>query len=293
MSEPVSSSKPAANLQEEQKATLPSPKPVVIVAADILEEGELPQPDPEVQSEGLPEEEPIVEGGEEDKGAASEGEEGPHLGKKKKKKKSKAIKKLFMTFKGLVKKKAERGQTLHPIEKCFLEGNWIMTYKKDKNTLLIRLLQKHFKEKHNELYKSERDTADLPHDFSSTKGVPVKVSKINQKYYEKRYYLFSKFDEGIELDEESTMHVRFYLRLVLGDAGGDRGLHCEKVQEQVCPRRVLRGRRELHSGISFRDDGNSSRSSRRECMPTTLTERSSRWRGTTRRSTRLTTRLRS
>ena len=125
--------------------------------------------------------------------------------RRKKKKKFRPKKKLIKNYHGFLSKKAERKQPLHPIERCFLANRWLQTYHKDDSVLLFRLLQQHFKEKENAEYKYERDTSDLPHDFSSTKGVPAKISKINKKYYEKRYYLFSRYDEGIELDEESML----------------------------------------------------------------------------------------
>jgi len=123
--------------------------------------------------------------------------------RKKKKKKNRPKKKIINSYRTFLEHKNERKLSLHMIEKCFLANRWIQIYRNEGKTLVFRLLQQHFKEKDNDKYKSERNSTELPHDFSSSKGIPAKITKSNKKYYEKRYYLFSKFDEGIELDEES------------------------------------------------------------------------------------------
>jgi len=114
---------------------------------------------------------------------------------KKTKKKNRPKKKAANSYRDYLFKKDELRQTLYSIEQCFLYNHLIKTYKHEDHKLVFILKQKHFKHQDNDLYKmGKNDTKE-----------EVKVSKENQKYYEKRYYLFSKYDEGIELDEESKV----------------------------------------------------------------------------------------
>jgi len=110
--------------------------------------------------------------------------------KKKKKKKKKETKQEYIAaFFKQVDLKAFNQKPMLPVEEYFSKGDIMPISKRDDFSLILRLIQTHFKAFPNEL-KPKQETTQL-------------VSEKNQKFYEKRYYLFSKYDQGIQLDEES------------------------------------------------------------------------------------------
>lgn len=116
-------------------------------------------------------------------------------------------KKLIYIYQGSLIRRSRQRLNLHPIEKLFNRNQWTKIYKRGDFTIVFKLDIKFFKKKEDNEYKSKRDPRDLPVDFSSTKGQPVDVPRNLRKYYENRHYLFSKFDEGIKLDEQSWYSV--------------------------------------------------------------------------------------
>jgi len=163
-----------------------------------------------------------------------------------KKHKNRSIKKLIYGYQVFIAERAKQNSILHPIEKLFLENQRIKICKKEDKVVVFKLSQKFFKKKGNTQYKSERDPNELPLDFSSSHGMPTKVSKQVFKYYKNRYYLFSKFDEGIQLDEESNAENNS--RLVFSNTRGGSLVHSKEVQGRVCVRWIWRSRREYYSG---------------------------------------------
>lgn len=162
----------------------------------------------------------------------SEGGEWPDRHKKKKKKKSKKSKgnkqRLIAVFrKALEMKRSESIENnLLSIEQFFLTGTYFYTTKKFGCTLITRLLQAHFHAQDYMMYKpraqSSIDSSDQSDSFlpsfrkpkdilapssKKEKFDPLTMSPLSLKFYNRRYYLFSKFDEGIKLDEESWYSV--------------------------------------------------------------------------------------
>ncbi len=134
---------------------------------------------------------------------------------RKKKRKKKDGKKLLMNsfwkqlnYKATHEAKSKEN-TILPIEEYFLTGDCFPLIKKGPCSLLLRILQTHFKAKDYDAYKAA----------GAAKPDTMKVSEENQKFYDRRYFLFSKFDQGIRLDEESTLpSPTLPLRLVFRDA---------------------------------------------------------------------------
>ena len=120
--------------------------------------------------------------------------------RKRKKKKQKECKKALMsTFWRQIDLKAACPQMpLLPIEEYFHSRDLMSVLRKGDNALVLRLIQTHFKAKDYDAYKARSEIALSP-DKS-------KVSEENKKFYERRYYLFSKYDQGIKLDEESIFY---------------------------------------------------------------------------------------
>jgi len=134
--------------------------------------------------------------------------------KKKKKKKRKEYKKELMTaFWKQIKRKASaldpENMSILPIEEYFMNGELTPIFKCGEACLVFRLMQTHFKAKDYDTYK----------DFTGSKSpimssTPI-IAEEHKKFYDRRYYLFSKFDQGIKLDEESI----FYYILLLYKVG--------------------------------------------------------------------------
>ena len=114
---------------------------------------------------------------------------------------------MIESFKRFIEHKAATTQ-LYPIEEHFLAGECIQLRKKPGRTLLLRLVQTHFKGKEYSAYKRPTEGKEEAKESRESKPPP--------KYFERRYYLFSKFDAGIQLDEESTC-CQSERRLVLCD----------------------------------------------------------------------------
>lgn len=202
-------------------------------------EQESPQPPKEDKQQEVPLEENKQEP-EEQKGDVKES--------KKKVSKIKFKKKLIYSHQAFLKNRAESNSFLHPIERLLLENQRVKICRRENKVIVFKVGQQFFRRKQQTQYKSERNPHDLPLDFSSTTGVYTKVPKAVRKYYNNRYYLFSKFDEGIQLDEESN--VLQSNRLVLGNTRRDRSVHSKEVQGAVCVGWVWRSGREHYSGTS-------------------------------------------
>ena len=142
---------------------------------------------------------------------------------KKKKKKKKDGKKLLMAafWKQLTYKAA---QAMLPIEEYFLAGDCLPLTKKNGYSLLFRIVQTHFKAKDYDTYRSGEEV---------TRSDAPKVSEENKKFYERRYFLFSKYDLGIKLDEESINGNLIKHRLVLSHPGRNSWVHSQEMQVQL------------------------------------------------------------
>ena len=111
----------------------------------------------------------------------------------------------------LIQKSIEGEKLLHPIEQLMASNTKLITSSTPAGRVTAKIIEKHFKYKRSENYKSEGSVTDMPRDFGGRKGKqPYNVSNENMKYYRDRYFLFSKFDEGIVLDEES-IYIYIYI----------------------------------------------------------------------------------
>jgi len=85
---------------------------------------------------------------------------------------------------------------IYPIEVLLMKGNTISIYKNSTGSdmIIMRLTEKHYaikEEKEEKLINSQLNF--------------INISKELQKYYVKRHFLFKRYDEGIVLDDESTL----------------------------------------------------------------------------------------
>eukprot|EP00826_Nyctotherus_ovalis_P042780 TRINITY_DN4453_c0_g1_i2.p1 TRINITY_DN4453_c0_g1~~TRINITY_DN4453_c0_g1_i2.p1 ORF type:complete len:372 (-),score=113.57 TRINITY_DN4453_c0_g1_i2:461-1576(-) len=113
--------------------------------------------------------------------------------RKKKKKHKEAKKESVAAFFKQVDLKVFNQTPMLPVEEYFAIGDTMPITKKGDFSLILKLMQTHFK---------------ATEDHKTTKSEnPQFISEQNQKFYDKRYYLFSKYDQGIKLDEESWYSV--------------------------------------------------------------------------------------
>lgn len=110
--------------------------------------------------------------------------------RKKKKKHKEAKKESVAAFFKQVDLKVIKQTPMLPVEEYFAIGDTMPIAKKGDFSLILKLVQTHFKA------TEDRKTAKSEN--------PQFISEQNQKFYDKRYYLFSKYDQGIKLDEESN-----------------------------------------------------------------------------------------
>ena len=156
---------------------------------------------------------------------------------------------LIHNYRIILSKRAKANEPIFAIEQLFIDNQLVKIFKKNGKTLVFKMKAKFFKKKDFLEYKAQRDPSAIPIDFSSSSGVPVKISKSIHKFFKKRYYLFSKFDEGIQLDEESNAYD--YYRLVFSNTRRSCGIHSENMQVRMCFRWICRCWWKCYPGIIF------------------------------------------
>ena len=112
-----------------------------------------------------------------------------------------------------IKAKQRKGEILIPLERLMFEKQRIVVLREKERRIVVNIDGKYFMYRNKLDYRevlNEKKEVPLFFGCSSAKkresgkeGKPSNIEGYNKAYYKNRYYLFSKYDHGVQLDNES------------------------------------------------------------------------------------------